>query len=179
MQHKRQKPNTNNNTKNKNLEVVELLLRVDIAQHHADVGHHRVVEAAPRERQLLHRAQRAAGDDGQQRRPHVPRGSGAQDGAGEQDGEDGLGRLDDVGKGHGDLAEGHARADVADGVEERDGQQREEEPRGQLGRRLQLGRPQHGHEQRARRWVFFVCVRVARRGRVKQGARDQGTNAAA
>ncbi len=37
-----------------NLVVVEALLAVDVAQHHPQVAQHRVVEAPPAERHLLH-----------------------------------------------------------------------------------------------------------------------------
>ncbi|KAL5984276.1 hypothetical protein ACLOJK_018380 [Asimina triloba] len=64
---------------------------------------------------------------------------------GEDDGEDGLGGFDDVGKGDNNLGEGDAGGDVADGVEEGGAEEGKNEVFGDGGTRLELRGPEEEH----------------------------------
>lgn len=54
------------------LEVLQALFAVDVAQDHAQITNHGIVEARPGEGHLLECRQRAAAHNGQQGRPDVP-----------------------------------------------------------------------------------------------------------
>ena len=98
------------------LHVSEALLGQDVAENHAKVRGHGKEESAPGKAELLHGAKRASHHDGDQGCPHIRGEVCSKERAGQSHREDGLGCLDNVGKGNSHHGETDAGCHVANGV---------------------------------------------------------------
>mmetsp|Transcript_30194 Transcript_30194/g.61580 ORF Transcript_30194/g.61580 Transcript_30194/m.61580 type:complete len:432 (-) Transcript_30194:61-1356(-) len=121
------------------------LLGKDAAGGRRDVREHRGGEGEDGEAELLHGGDGDAADDGEE--GGVDQGGEllAEEEEVEEAGDDGLGRLDDVGEGDGAGAEGDDGADVDAGVAEGDGEEGLEVAARELGGLAEAEEP-HGNE---------------------------------
>mmetsp|Transcript_34144 Transcript_34144/g.61564 ORF Transcript_34144/g.61564 Transcript_34144/m.61564 type:complete len:229 (+) Transcript_34144:702-1388(+) len=143
----------NNGNKTEKIDAIEIFVLSktffgkDVADDHANVRNHGVIEARPSKGNLLHGGKRAAAHNGEERGPNIPGVPVAKERAREEYGEDGLGRFNNVSETDCDLTEADAGRDMADSVEETNGKESQEQLAINARSLLETEGPHNDHEK--------------------------------